>query len=59
MLVGDCGEVGGETNVVALVNVKVGIHISLVCAPDGTRHARPWLLESKDALDVVAVDLLP
>lgn len=27
-------------------------------APNGAGHARPWLLESQNALDVVAVDLL-
>jgi hypothetical protein len=46
------------TYIVALVNVQISVHVPLVCAPDGSRHARPRLLESQHALDIVAVDLL-
>ena len=44
--------------VVALVHVQICVHVSLVRTPDGASHARPRLLESKHALDIVAVDLL-
>ena len=46
------------SEVVSLVDVQVCVHVSLVCAPDGTGHARPCLLESQNTLDVVAVELL-
>jgi hypothetical protein len=42
--------------VVALVDVEVGVHVALVGAPDGAAHAGPGLLEGQDAFDVVAVD---
>jgi len=48
------GAVAGE--VVALVDVEVGVHVALVGAPDGAAHGGPGLLESEDAFDVVAVD---
>ena len=47
-----------DTHVVTLVNVEVGIHITLVRPPDGTGHARPGLLECQNTLDVVAGNLL-
>lgn len=48
------GAVAGE--VVALVDVEVGVHVALVGAPDGAAHGGPGLLEGEDAFDVVAVD---
>ena len=53
--------VAGSTvarEVVALVDVEVGIHVALVGTPDGASHAGPSLLEGQDTLDVVAVNLL-
>ena len=47
-----------DTYVVTLVNVQVGVHVSLVSTPDGSCHGRPCLLECQDTLDVVAVNLL-
>lgn len=44
--------------IITLINVQISIHIALVSAPDGTGHARPWLLESQHTLDVIAEDLL-
>lgn len=38
--------------------MQVGVQVSLVATVDGTGNARPRLLESQDALDVVAVKLL-
>jgi hypothetical protein len=46
------------THVIPLINIQIRIHVSLVCAPDGTGHAGPWLLDGQHALDVVAVQLL-
>jgi hypothetical protein len=46
------------TNVVSLVNIQVCVHIPLVCSPDCAGHARPWLLESQDTLNIVSVNLL-
>jgi hypothetical protein len=48
----------GCSYVVALVDVKVGIQVSLVAAVDGTSNAGPCLLEGENALNIVAVKLL-
>ena len=34
------------TYVVALVHIKIGIHITLMSTPDGSSHARPGFLNS-------------
>lgn len=47
-----------HTYVVALVDIKVSLLVSLVGSPDGAGHAGPWLLECQDTLNIVAVDLL-
>lgn len=44
--------------VVALVNIQVCIHITLVRTPNGAGHAGPGLLEGKDTLNVVPGNLL-
>jgi hypothetical protein len=46
------------TYVVALVDVQICVHVSLVSAIHSSCHAGPGLLEGKDALDIVAVNLL-
>lgn len=46
------------THVVSLVHIQVCVHITLVCAPDGTSHTWPWLLERKNTLDIISMDLL-
>jgi hypothetical protein len=46
------------SEVVAFVDVQVGVHVALVGAPDGAAHGGPGLLEGEDAFDVVAVDFL-
>ena len=46
------------THVVSLVHVQVRIHVSLVCSPDCASHARPWLLEGQNTLNIVSVNLL-
>ena len=45
-----------STHVVSLVDIEVSIHISLVCSPDCSSHARPWLLECQDSFDIVSVN---
>ena len=46
------------TYVETLINVQVGVHVSLVRGPNSPRHTRPGLLETQDTLDVIAVQLL-
>jgi len=41
--------------VVPLVHVEVGVHVALVCTPDGTCHTGPWLLDGENTLNIVAV----
>ena len=48
---------GGDTYIIALVNVEIGVHESLVGTVDGSKHAGPGLLEGKHALDIVSVNL--
>jgi hypothetical protein len=45
------------THVVALVDVQVCVHVSLVSSPDCARQTWPWLFECQNTLDVVAVYL--
>jgi hypothetical protein len=44
--------------VIALVNVEISIHVSLVRAVHSAQHAGPGLLKGKHAFNVVAVNLL-
>jgi hypothetical protein len=46
------------TYIIALVNVQVCIHISLVGTPDRASHAGPCLLERKHAFDIISVNLV-
>lgn len=48
----------GKTYVVALVDVEIRVHVSLMSTVHGSGHARPRLLEGKHTLDVVSVALL-
>jgi len=41
--------------VVSLVHIEVGVHVTLVCAPDCACHTRPWLLDGENTLDIVSV----
>jgi len=43
--------------VVALVHIQVGIHVTLVCSPDSACHTRPRLLNGKNTFDIIAVEL--
>ena len=54
-LVISCCTVSSE--VIAFVDVQVGVHVSLVSTPDGAGHGWPGLLEGEHTLDVVALDL--
>ena len=47
-----------QTYIVALVNVQICVHVSLVGAPYRPRHTWPWLLECQYTLDVVPTHLL-
>lgn len=47
-----------STHVKTLVDVEVGVHVTLVGAVDAAGHARPSLLEGQNSLNVVAVKLL-
>lgn len=44
--------------IVTLVHVKVGVHVSLMRSPDSASHTGPRLLESKDTLDIIAMDFV-
>jgi hypothetical protein len=57
VLVGVLGSKRSAAYVVSLIDVQVSVHISLVCAPDSASHARPWLLESQNTLNIISVDL--
>lgn len=46
------------SEVEALVDVQVGVHVTLVSSPDCAGHARPRLLKGQHTLDVVAADLV-
>ncbi len=47
-----------RTHVNSLVDIQICVHIPLVCSPDCTRHARPWLFKGQDALDIIAMNLV-
>lgn len=44
-----------DTHIVAFIDVHVSVHVPLVGAPYSTSHAWPWLLDCKNALDIVPV----
>lgn len=45
------------SEVVSLVDVEVGVKETLVGSPDGTGHRWPWVLDGKDTLDIVSLNL--
>lgn len=46
-----------DTNIVAFVNIQVGVHVPLVGSPHSPSHARPWLLECQYTFNIISMDL--
>ena len=47
----------GLNYVISWVQIKVCIHVSLMCTPDCARHTGPRLLERQNPLNIVSVNL--
>jgi hypothetical protein len=46
------------SEVISVIDIEIGVEEALVGSPNGTGHRWPWLLDGKNTLDVVALDLL-
>ncbi len=46
------------THVVPLIHIEICVHKPLMCPPDCAGHAGEWLLDRKNALDIISVFLL-
>jgi hypothetical protein len=42
----------------ALIDIEIGIHVTLMCPPDCAGHTWPRLFEGKDSLDIISMDFL-
>lgn len=46
-----------ETHIISLVQIKIGLHVSLVITPNCASHARPRFLDRQNTLDVISINL--